>query len=238
VSLLTIVADVCNELGIAEPTSVYSNSDQTIKQLLALSSRVGKDLMSMHEWTVLQNEHTFNTVNGTASYALPSDFDRFMRNSWWDRANDWRLIGPMNADQWQVLKSGIGTSGPRRRFRVKGNSSTKFFIDPTPEVDSETLAFEYISKKWVSNAAGDTFYTEWQADDDESLFGDTLMILGLKLKFFSIKGFSTDDLQDQFDKVCSQMKGSDGGAPTLSLTPQRHSRLIGPANVPDTGFGS
>jgi len=44
VTLLTIIQNVSDEVGIERPTSVIGTSDQTVRQLLALSNRAGKML--------------------------------------------------------------------------------------------------------------------------------------------------------------------------------------------------
>lgn len=79
-TLLQICQAACNELGLPEPASVIGNTDSTVKQLLALANREGKELAartSQNEgWPQLRSEHQFdltaytgytgNTVNGSA----------------------------------------------------------------------------------------------------------------------------------------------------------------------------
>ncbi len=50
-------------------------------------------------------------------YAMPSDFDRLIDRTDWDKSQHWEMLGPETAQQWQWLKSGFISSGPRIRFR-------------------------------------------------------------------------------------------------------------------------
>jgi len=138
-TLLTIVQDAMGVIGAVMNaptaiTSVVSNPDPTIAQALAIAQTSGREVAKMRPWTKLQVEHTFTLSDGVANYAMPSDFDRFIDETWWDRNNYWPLQGPYTPQEWQVRKSGIISDGPRKRFRLKGSGSTPLFIDPTPGV--------------------------------------------------------------------------------------------------------
>ena len=70
--------NVADFTGFERPTTVIDNTDPIARQLLALAQREGKQLMRVSDWAILKKEHTFSTSNGTAAYALPSDFDRLV----------------------------------------------------------------------------------------------------------------------------------------------------------------
>ena len=76
VTCLSLVQDVCVELGLPTLTSI-STTDQTTVQVLALMNRLGNTLVTEREWQVLSAEHRFITsfyeVTGDTlegSYAL------------------------------------------------------------------------------------------------------------------------------------------------------------------------
>lgn len=149
-SLLTIVQNAMLEVGLTAPSSVISNSDTLVKQFLAHATREGKEVRNKVDWPQLIREYTFTLATSTASYAMPADFERFSFMTHWDRSMSWELVGPISSQDWQMIKSGIVTTAPRRRWRFKGFGSTQFFVDPTPDsTDSGvTLVFEYYSKSW------------------------------------------------------------------------------------------
>jgi hypothetical protein len=181
------------------------------------------------------------TASGTAvtlnfcktKYANPSDFDRIVNRTQWDKTKHWEMLGPETAQQWQWLKSGYISTGPRMRFRQLGG----FFQIWPPIAANEYLGWEYVSKNWALSDAG-AGKPAFTADTDTCIYPDRLMVLGLKLKYFSIKGFDTTDFRRSFESELSMSKANDMGAPTLSFAPQVSQVLIGVANIPDTGYGS
>ncbi len=64
-------------------------------------------------------------VLGQDAYTLPNDFAYFQQLTWWDRTYRWQMFGPLTAQEWQVLKSGLSPVGPRRFFRIMGNKFYK-----------------------------------------------------------------------------------------------------------------
>jgi hypothetical protein len=233
-TLLTLLQTTADELGLTRPTAVVSSTDVQVRQLLALLNRTGETLMTEFPWQRLIKEHTFATVSGTATYALPSDFDRLINQSEYDRSNHWELAGPVSPQGWQYLKGGLVSTGPRSRFRIWGNL---IYIDPTPTA-ANTCAFEYVSNKWVLASDGSTYKTSFTADDDTALFKDRLLVLGTKLRFFEIKGLDTTTLARDFTREVMNSQAQDQGAPTLSLARRSRSIFITSDNAPETGYGS
>jgi len=178
------------------------------------------------------------TVGGSVTfsktiYPLPSDYETITDNTHWDKTKHWQMLGPVDAQQWQWLKSGYISTGPRVRWRILGN---KFQIWP-PYNTLEYLGFEYRSKGFVRNVAGDVL-NSFQADTDTTVLDDTIMVLATKLKYFQIKSFDTTSLQSDYMRYLSIAKANDKGSATLSFAPQPSAVLIGWANIPDTGYGS
>jgi hypothetical protein len=64
------------------------------------------------------------------------------------------------------------------------------------------------------------------------------MVLALKYKYFSIKGFDTTDIKRDYDMQLGIAKSSDAGSPTLSMAPRISSVLIGWENIPDSNYGT
>jgi hypothetical protein len=166
-------------------------------------------------------------------YPLPPDYETITDNTHWDKTKHWQMLGPVDAQQWQWLKSGYISTGPRVRWRILGN---KFEIWP-PYNTLEYLGFEYRSKGWARSAA-DAVKNSFTADTDTTVLDDTIMVLATKLKYFQIKSFDTTALQQDYTRYLSIAKANDKGSATLSFAPQPSAVLIGWANIPDTGYGS
>lgn len=178
------------------------------------------------------------SVGGTVTfsktiYPLPADYETITDNTHWDKTKHWQMLGPVDAQQWQWLKSGYISTGPRVRWRILGNT---FQIWP-PYNTQEYLGFEYRSKGWARNAAGDVL-NSFQNDSDTTVLDDSVVAILTKLKYFQIKSFDTTSLQQDYIRYLNVAKANDKGSATLSFAPQPSAVLIGWANIPDTGYGS
>jgi len=186
-------------------------------------------------------EATGSTVTLTFSqtkYAMPSDFAGMIDNTEWNKSRHWEMMGPETAQQWQWLKSGYISSGPRVRFRQLG---TLFQIWPTFSTN-DYLGFEYLSDQWVLSAAAQTGVvpdkSSFTVDTDKCVHGDRLMVLGTKLKFMEIKGFDTTAVYRDYTRELDLAKSYDAGSAKLSMAPKLSNVLIGFNNIPDSGYGS
>lgn len=172
-------------------------------------------------------------------YPEPSDFDHFINDTWWDRTNRWKLLGPMSpqVDQWHL--SGIVATGPRRFFRQIGPFPNQYRIWPPPaEITSPLqLVFEYQSINRVRVHGSTTnFAFLFANDDDIPLLDDRLLIAGMKWRFAESKGFNWLSKRKEYDDMVQRFISRDGGAPKLSLARRPDNILISPLNVQDGFF--
>ena len=203
--------------GIPQDCSIVSVSGSTVTLNQPLqATNVGIDL-------------TF----GQMEYDLPSDYETITDRTHWDKTKHWEMLGPEDAQQWQWLKSGYISTGPRVRWRIYGEY---FHIWPLMNTQ-EYLGYEYRSKGWAESSTG-TVKNSFTADTDTTFLDDTIMVLATKLKFFQIKNFDTTSLQQDYERYLSVAKANDKGSATLSFAPYPSKVLIGYANIPDTGYGS
>jgi hypothetical protein len=172
-------------------------------------------------------------VLAQTAYNLPDDFDNITDRTQWDKSKHWEALGPESAQQWQWLKSGYISTGPRIRWRILDN---QFQIWP-PMNTNEYLGWEYRSKGWARSSTG-TVKNSFTLDTDTTVYDDRLMVIATKLKYWGIKGFDTTVLMQDYQRYMSIIKGNDKGSATLSFAPYPSKVLIGYANIPDTGYGS
>lgn len=234
---LTIIQTACQEMGIKQPSSAYSTPDVTATQLGALFNATGEMLVKRRVWRMLFREFAFAGVEGQADYPLPPDFARPISQTEWDTTNRWPMIGPETPQQWQWLKSGILSTGPRERFRLVGNAIS---IWPVPGANQNgggiplpvNFSYYYISKWWANDASGQLI-PKCTNDTDVSMFDDRLMTSGVKLRYFQVKGFDTQAFAAEFQSNLDDALAQDSGAPILSLARQPAFPLITIYNVPD-----
>jgi hypothetical protein len=174
-----------------------------------------------------------SVVCAQTAYDLPVDFETITNRTQWDKSKHWEMLGPEDAQQWQWLKSGYISTGPRVRWRILDN---QFQIWPVMNTN-EYLGWEYRSKGWARSATGE-IKNSFTADSDTTVFDDRIMVLYTKLKYFQVKSFDTTALMQDYQRYLTVAKANDKGAPNLSFAPYPSKVLIGYANIPDTGYGS
>lgn len=189
------------------------------------------DLTLTQPATATANGTTFNV--GKVKYAFPSDYDRQIDRTHWDKSKHWEMLGPETAQQWEWLISGYISTGPRIRYRIMGS---QFVIWPMVTT-AEVLGFEYISKNWASNVGG-TAQASFTADTDTCIFPDQLMIVGLKKKYFEVKGFDASAFESDYMRQLNIAKANDAGSLTLSMAPRMSTVLINWNQIPDSNYGS
>lgn len=174
-------------------------------------------------------------IFGKDTYTLPSDFSYFQERTWWDRTYRWQMLGPLTAQEWQVLKSGLSPVGPRRYFRIIGNN---FVLHPAPSVTGDTLVLEYYSNAWCQSAALAAKAT-WSVDTDYYSLDDDAFIMGLKWRFKAAKGLDYGQEKLDYDRACDRLVARNGGNRDVRTNQQaRDVYLLNYNNVPDTGFGT
>jgi hypothetical protein len=178
---------------------------------------------------------------GQVAYSFPSDYDHAINQTYWDRQYRWQMLGPLSPQEWQVLKSGIAPTGPRRRFRVQGN---QLLIDPPP-TSNNILVYEYVSSGFCVPAGttispqSSAFQTAWALDSDIGVLSEDLMTLGLKWRWLRAKGFAYDEEFKTYTDARDRAAARDGGG-ARSLVMNRQfisSPLITSSQIPDAGFG-
>jgi hypothetical protein len=233
----TILSDAAIDLGLVSSAiaNPYASTDPNILQLCSLLKRGGRALMRAHPWTQLQTAYTFPTVNGTASYALPTDFNRILDGTAWNRSSQLPMHGPLNAQQWEAEKARATVSTGRQFFRIFGNL---FYIHATPS-SAETVAYEYISRYWVDTGGGTTPDAESPTTAADSLFLDPdLLVADLKLRFLRAKGFDASAAQLDYEAAWATATGADSAAPVIDMAGGSGFRYLDGSNLPDSNFGS
>ena len=60
-TMLQLVQQVTNELGVTTPTSVAGNTNQDVIQILALMNASGYEFLRKHPWRTLTKQKQFYT---------------------------------------------------------------------------------------------------------------------------------------------------------------------------------
>jgi len=303
-TLLQLMQQAANEIGIPEPSQIVGAQDEQSKQLLALAQREGKDFSVLANknggWQNLHKEYTFTTtvstqtgttVSGSAvvtglsdtsvlaantygasasgiasnaiilsidsptqvtldqvatasgtvsiifgkiAYPLPSDFEYFVQRTWWDNTYKCELLGPITAQEKQILKYGIIASGPRSKFYIRNNL---MYLNPMPAVDGSLFAYDYFSNAWCQSSGG-TAQQIWAADTDTYKLDEDCFIQGIKWRFLRAKGLDYTEERQSYEMDCQRAMSRDAGNRDLPIAGGTYgARFLNDDNIPETGFG-
>lgn len=229
----TLVEDSVNVTTL-EPTTGLSNlyivTGTGINQDTYVNTVTGTNSLTLSQ--AATQTGVFTLYFSQAKYPLPSDWDRQVDRTHYDKSKRWEMLGPTDAQQWQFLKSSYISTGPRIRYRILGGY---FQIWPAMNTD-EYLGLEYMSNLWATSSTG-TPQSSFLNDNDTCIFPDRLMVTALKKKYFEIKGFDSTAFTRDYLQQLSFAKANDSGSATLSFAPVPGSILIGFENIPDANYG-
>jgi hypothetical protein len=216
-SILTIVQDVSNRIGLPVPSTVIGSNDTQVRQLLGLAQQEGKELSRRGPWQVLTKEKTITaTATEIQTGAIPTDFERMIEGTFWNRTQDRRVVGPLTPQKWQMLQTGL-YSLMWDAYRIRGND---MLMSPVPQA-GDILAYEYVSTYWLTNAAGSTERASWTADDDVAKLDEELITLGVIWRFLKAKGLDYSEAFSTYERMVERKLGNDGGMAILDLNGDR-----------------
>jgi hypothetical protein len=209
-----------NSTGFSYPTIVTAVNGSSITVSTAATKTISNTSMAF----------------GQETYALPADFDYMINQTMWDRGYRWQVFGGLTPQEWQVLKSGLSPTGPRRRFRIMDGA---LHLDPIP-YDSNILVYEYYSTNFCltggfSTASASLFTT----DTDTYILNDDLLIMGIMWRWRRAKGLDYQQEYKTYSDAMQRELGRDATARPLRLDVITPDVALMTANqVPDTGFGT
>lgn len=230
---VTLGSNVISSMSSVANITVGMVATSTTMPYGATVTAVGANSVTLNQNALSTNTSAIFSF-GNESYPIPADADHFIQQTGWDRSFRWQLVGPLSAQEWQVLKSGISPTGPRLRFRIM---NSQIYVNPVP-ASLDNLVLEYYSTGWCQSAAG-VAQTAWAADTDTPVLQDRLFILGMIARFLNRKGFDSSAAQREYDDAVEVAIGRNAASRVLPINARAEPPiLLGSANVPDTGYGS
>lgn len=229
-SVLAMLQEVADRVNILRPSVLTgATADESGRQLLACAHEEGRECARRGNWQALTIEKTFTTIAAeTQTSAIPAGFDRFVKDTIWNRTSQEPLIGPLTAQEYAEYKGGL-TSFVNPAFRIRGGS---FLITPTPSA-GDTVAYEYVTQYWCG-ASGDTTPTQsaFAADTDIIFLDEEIFRIGTMWRYLRRRGLDYAEAMQQYELALAQLLGRDGGTRTLYMGPAPGFRPR-PPQVPD-----
>jgi hypothetical protein len=240
ISGLSGIQDVQPAIWIASGTGIPNNAAiRLVTPPVTMTTTPNTITLSVRSTVTGAGSFAF----GQSDYPLPGDFVRAIDDTFWDRSRFWSMRGPQSPQQWQLYKSSvIGRASIQRRFRfrsVYSGGGAFISIDPVPFDNGSQFVFEYVSNGWCQGINGVPQYS-FEADTDVMIDATLEYLLRLSLKYRLLRrlGLSYSEELDEFERQVDKALAHDGGATILNLTPNNNLSLIGPWNLPETGFGN
>ena len=213
-SLLTLVQNAADRIGIVRPSSVIGSADGQVRQLLSLSQQEGKELARRHPWQSLIKEKTITAIAAEEQTSgIPTDFDRFVDETFYNRTQKRKVEGPLNAKEWADYK-GRTTTAIWDAFRVRGNAG---LLAPTPTAN-DSYVYEYVTTYWATTSGSTTpSLAAWAADTNEGILSEELMTDGIVWRFKKAKGLDYAEEFRTYEAQLALMMGRDGGKRKVSM---------------------
>lgn len=209
-TLLSIVQNAADILAVTRPSSAVTANDTTARVLLVCAQREGKALSRRWTWAALTKSNTFtSTATEVQTGAIPSDFDRMLADSFFNRTIKRPVRGPLTAQEWETQKA-LTAAVLFDAYRIYDG---ELHMYPTPSA-GWTYAFGYVSNKWCESSGG-TAQAEWAADSDVALLDEELMTLGVIWRFKQSRGLDFAADQMLYEREVMQATQRDGSRRTL-----------------------
>ena len=229
-SVLEIVNSSLQELGLPQViTAVSSQDDQTGYQTLGLVNALGTQLVKAHDWQQLMFTQIFVGDGIQDEFDMPPNFGRIVNQTEWSAKMGRPMFGPVSPQGWSWIQFGIVAPIGGYRYRILQG---KLLVSPAP-APGEEISFYYISRNWVYDPVTTQFKDKIEADEDQPIFDDYMMIAGVKMKLWSAKGMNATELNREFDFMLAAEKSQTQGAPVISLDRARDPFLLNIRNIPD-----
>jgi hypothetical protein len=213
-TLLTLVQNASDTIGLPRPSAVVSSTDGNVRTLLSLAQTEGRELLERFSWPATQLEATHTTLaaelQGVMATIAPG-FGYIVNNTFWNRTLTEPVPGPLSPSEWQGLKARVAT-GPYSSYRLQGGN---LYAYPAPSAGN-TWAFEYQSTYFCQSSGGAN-QSAWAADTDVGILDENLMELGVVWRFKKKNGLDYSEDYRTYEQKLANETARVGGKRTLVM---------------------
>jgi len=213
-SLLTVVREVCANVGVLAPSSVFANlnGNRTMQEMLTLANEMAQRITAdTRNWTKLKTLATFTGDGVTTAFPMPENYLRmpFSSNVWSSSSTQSPLRFVPNEDDWLRRRANNDTSSYGEWTMWGG----QMHIFPALAAGA-TASFAYISKNSIALAGGG-FSDTFMGNDDTFVISERLLRLGMIWQWKASKGSPYAEDMGTYSDALSNVSGFDSPAPII-----------------------
>jgi len=228
-TLLTVVKDVCSNVGVLQPSSVFSGitSNRTMQEMLALANEMAQRISyDLRDWTQFKALQVFQGDGVTQKFDLPADFKRLLLT-----AEVWRstsALRPMmfvpDLNEW-IQRRALNRFSAWGEWTIVGG---QMWLWPVMGV-GVSATFGYMEKNCItlsSGGYGDSFLN----DGDSFVLDERVLKLGMIWQWKANKGSPYAEDMGTYGDALVNIMGHDSPAPIIvGRKPLSQSTTIGVA---------
>jgi hypothetical protein len=213
-TLLSVVKDVCANVGVLVPQSVFSNisGNRTMQEVLSLANEMAQRIAyDTRDWTKLKTIATFTGDGTTQNFNLPSNYKRMLltANVWLSTTPNHPMRFVPDLDVWMQRRT-LNRNDPWGEWTMVGG---QMLIFPIMGV-GVTGTFAYLDKNCInltSGGRGDSF----MADGDSFALDERVLKLGMTWQWKAQKGSAYSEDMSTYGDALTYAMGHDSPSPTI-----------------------
>lgn len=213
-SLLSIATDVSSETQGPQPATIAGNTEPDAQLLLRTINKVGIKLMQIYPWSVLWKQHEFTAIAGQDQTAkVPSDFDRFVPETFWSVDNQTLISGPVSPSEWGALRVSSVTNSRNIKFSWRSG-----LISTIPDIGAGVACeYQYVTKNWCTDSGGGTPQSVFAADDDVALLNEDLITNIAVAEWLKSEGLPYGEAQLYAQENLDRLTGNDQASENIAV---------------------
>lgn len=241
-AILTLVNQGLKSEGLpALASGLYAGTEDAALILQQKANEANKELAREFEWPQLLKKGTITMVDGTADYALASDFDSWVFDTTFNQDQFYSLGAPLSPQELQIRNYSFFSTLLWQRFIVIGLTSTKFKVTPTPDssIAGNVISYYYMSSNRVEvSAASGTYLSEFNADTNVNVLDEDALRFRIMAHYFRSKGLEYSALAQQaLERSNERLAAIRGAGPIYCGRRWGRTRFLSYLNLPPTGWG-
>lgn len=215
-TILSVCQDAATELTGAAITTVFSDTDLFLRELLLQARKTADAILKEYDWQALKTLYTLSGDATNTDFALPSDYDRMPLKSNLFSSNFGRRIAPVRDLDAALYDAVTGINTVYGQWQILGGLMQ---VSPAMAV-GETAKFYYVSKNVVASAGG-ARKAAFTADDDTFVLSERLLTLGIVWRWRAMKRLEYAEDMQNFEIAQGQEIARDKGSRMLVAGPMR-----------------